>query len=188
MAWRVASYVDKILKGAKPADLPVEQAMKFALVFNLEAARALGLTIPPMLLFQADDAICTPSSMAIPRPPEVNLTPPATDLPPEIAAFSGTWEGLWNGVLPSRLVVESIDAESARVVYAWADYSGQCLKGGWVRVRATVRPGGKLLWGSEQRFTFTMAEDRMHIEGEREEPAGGREISTVMMQKVQVQR
>jgi putative ABC transport system substrate-binding protein len=115
MAWRVASHVDKILKGAKPADLPVEQAMKFELVFNLEAARALGLTIPPMLLFQADDVIGTPSTMAIPRPPEVNLTPPATDLPSEIAAFSGTWEGLWNGVLPSRLVVESIDADSARV-------------------------------------------------------------------------
>jgi adenylate cyclase len=124
------------------------------------------------------------SESGIPLPTTIRIEPPVADLPPEVAAFSGTWEGRWEGDVPGRLVVERIDAEWARVVYAWGDDPGGRFKGDWGRVPAKVLPGGRLQSVDDAlktTLTFEMAQDCMSIQGQHD--AAGR-VPTVRMQRV----
>ncbi|MBI4236849.1 MAG: hypothetical protein HY696_00350 [Deltaproteobacteria bacterium] len=120
---------------------------------------------------------------ALPAPPDIAIAPPPSDLAPELAAFSGSWEGIWDGVLPSRLIVERIDATAARVVYIWARDPNGYFQAGYSRHSAKVLPGGKIEFGGSGRpyFVFTMSRDRTSIAGERE--SQGR-INTTTMKRV----
>ena len=170
---------DLVLLDANPLEAISNTHKIAAVVVN---GRLLDRAALDALLAQAEATATQPGGTQPPLPEDVQVVAPAVDLPPELAAYSGTWEGAWDNVLKSRLIVEQIDAEVARVIYAWADHPQGRFKGGWARVRAKVLPGGKLQWGDDKvTFTFEMAQDRMSIEGEREN--AGR-VSIVTMRKV----
>src|SRR5262245_15975603 len=78
--------------------------------------------------------------------PTVTVIPPAADLPADVTALSGIWEGVWDDGLPSRLAVEALERDSAVVVYAWADSPDAPFHSGWIRRRVPVLPGGMLEW------------------------------------------
>jgi hypothetical protein len=115
---------------------------------------------------------------AVPTPPLVEIVPPASSLPARVAAFSGAWAGVWSDGIESRLIVESIDANSASVVYAWGG-----TRGGWVRVSAMISPDPELAWGSLSRYSFRLREDGRALEGRRR-AQDGEEVAQIELRKL----
>jgi hypothetical protein len=116
--------------------------------------------------------VCGGSVAAAPlsSPPTVTITPPAADLPADLAALSGIWRGAWDGVLPTRLAVEVLERDAAVVVYAWGDHPSGRSQGGWIRRHVPVLPSGSLQWegrlSSSQEpvtFTFILTKDHRHL-------------------------
>jgi len=123
----------------------------------------------------------------LPVLPKMLIVPPSPNLSPKMAAFLGTWEGMWDGVLAARLIVYKIDGQLADYIYAWAANPGQFRMGYDISV-AKLYPEGKLEWtqpgklrGYETTFTFTMSDDLKTIKGVRR----GTSWSSITMHKVE---
>ena len=99
----------------------------------------------------------------------LNIVTPDPNLPKEITSFFGVWEGLWDGILPSQLVVEQIDLKQAIVVYGWADHPQGRFKGGWSRETAKVITPRTIEWGAGDgsKFNFTIDNTLKKIFGKR---------------------
>jgi len=128
-------------------------------------------------------ACATTSTTALPKPTNVKILPPASNLDPNLAAFSGTWQGYWDGGLPSQLIVEQIDSKSAKVIYIHGASARFNFPAGLKRIKASVLPGGKIHWGY---FTFTMKKDHSSIEGERHGNEGG--VNLITMKKINTKK
>ena len=90
---------------------------------------------------------CSGSAIAaqVPLPREFNIIPPSANLPKEIGAFSGRWEGTWDGLMEAILIVEEIGPEKAKVIYAWADAQLGTLSKDINAILLKSFQGGKLL-------------------------------------------
>jgi len=110
--------------------------------------------------------------------PNTQIMQPAPGVPAEMAALSGVWEGLGSEDLPIRLIVESIRGHLASVVYTWGDHPEGKFFRGWLRVRASVSPDGRLYWRHPGEFTFQLSEDWTTLVGKREQ--GGKTATSLM--------
>jgi hypothetical protein len=151
------------------------------------AVLVLGLTALAVLV------LGSPASAApLATLPVVTITPPTADLPFDVAALSGIWEGAWDGWLPTRLAVEAFERDSRviAVVYTWGDHPSGRSPGGSIRRRLSVFHLGTLQWESglsasqePVTFTFTLTKDSGHLYGERYFPNTGR-VSIAIMRKM----
>jgi len=108
----------------------------------------------------------------VPLPEEINIVVPGPDVPPEIAAFSGRWEGNWDRTLDAILVVTEINQREATVIYAWGDAPEWNTKKGYRKYKAVVIPGEKpkIKFGGKgaPEFTVEMRKDLKTVNIERE--------------------
>lgn len=105
-------------------------------------------------------------------PEEILIVPPAPNLPKEIIAFSGKWEGTWDNIMDAILIVEEINSEKALIIYAWADAPQWDSKGGYSRhiAKVILGPKPRIEFGSGDRpkFIYEMGQDLRTIKGRRE--------------------
>ena len=123
-------------------------------------------------------------------PPEIEIVAPSNDVRPEIAAFSGKWEGVWDGQCYAVLVVEEIDNQEAKVTYAWGETGCGITGRGFGRHKAKVSAGppAKIEFGGGRyaKFTFEMKKDFKTINGFREfiDSMGSRGWNRVTMKRI----
>ena len=102
-----------------------------------------------MLLFSG------PTFAEVPLPYDIKVIAPAAGLPPQLAAFSGKWNGTWSGTLEAVLIVEEIDAQRAKVIYAWGDAPTWQIVKGFRRYQATVGQNDEIQF-KDDTLTFTI--------------------------------
>ena len=109
----------------------------------------------------------------VPLPDNIKIISPSSEVPKEIAAFSGTWEGNWGGMLEAKLIIEEINAKQAKIIYSRGDAApGWNVKKGYDRVSAKVTPGKRpqIEWGdgiNNPKFIFMMNKDLQSLAGSR---------------------
>ncbi|RJQ44668.1 MAG: hypothetical protein C4538_09855 [Nitrospiraceae bacterium] len=118
-----------------------------------------------------------------PLPPTLNIVPPGPDVPPEIAAFTGVWVGMWNSALDTILVVEKINAEQAEIIISFG--TGQGFEARFFYATAKVVPGPAIEWTDNEgsKFTYTMDKATGKIKGSLEEKGTGAKLWAYMTQK-----
>ncbi len=125
-------------------------------------------------------AICAATAQFTPLPSNTEITPPAPDLPKNIAGFSGTWYGIWDNGNQTTLVVEKIEPAAAIAVYSWGAYGDN--EGGWRRYEWKVEPGRLELNTDGMNIKYFLSGDCEELEGEFRAPSRS-QINYVIMQR-----
>ena len=105
------------------------------------------------------------SCMSAPVPRDFTIVPPSPDVPPDISAFSGIWEGKWGGGLDGKLIVERIDSKNAYIIISWGAMQG--VDRGYLKAKVPVLAGPTLEYEDDiNKWTFKMNSDLKSIQGE----------------------